>query len=83
MMSRFVGESEAKLRDVFRVAVEHAPAVVIVDEIDVLCPARDDVCFWSFSLLHFITLLLLLLFTLMLLLIMIIYAYFGWHVAWT
>ena len=44
MMSRYVGESEAKLREVFRVAVEHAPAVVIVDEIDVLCPARDDVC---------------------------------------
>ena len=44
MMSRYVGESEAKLREVFRTAVAHAPAVVIVDEIDALCPSRDDVC---------------------------------------
>ena len=44
MMSRYVGESEAKLREVFRTAVAHAPAVIVVDEIDALCPSRDDVC---------------------------------------
>ena len=82
MMSRFVGESEAKLRDVFRVAVEHAPAVVIVDEIDVLCPARDDVCFLDLPIpFHHIAVVVA--FHVDVVVDYDIYAYFGWHVAWT
>jgi AAA family ATPase len=37
-----VGESERKLRDVFRRALTASPSVVFIDEIDAVCPRRDD-----------------------------------------
>eukprot|EP00727_Mastigamoeba_balamuthi_P011626 m51a1_g7086 putative atpase aaa (863) ;mRNA; r:15089-17928 len=40
-MSRFVGQSEARLRALFGAAQRAAPALVLVDDIDALCPARD------------------------------------------
>jgi SpoVK/Ycf46/Vps4 family AAA+-type ATPase len=33
-----------QLRAVFQEAQEKAPAIVFIDEIDALCPRRDDVC---------------------------------------
>ncbi|CAG8616756.1 10524_t:CDS:10 [Dentiscutata erythropus] len=41
--SKFYGETEAKLRDIFNEAVENAPSIIFIDEIDALCPKRDEV----------------------------------------
>ncbi len=43
IMSKFYGESEAHLREIFREAREKAPAVVFVDEIDSIAPKREEV----------------------------------------
>jgi transitional endoplasmic reticulum ATPase len=40
LMSRFVGDSEARLREVFRKARQAAPCLVFFDEIDSLLPRR-------------------------------------------
>eukprot|EP01105_Mastigella_eilhardi_P026032 TRINITY_DN7310_c0_g1_i1.p1 TRINITY_DN7310_c0_g1~~TRINITY_DN7310_c0_g1_i1.p1 ORF type:complete len:785 (-),score=160.37 TRINITY_DN7310_c0_g1_i1:79-2130(-) len=40
-ISKYVGESEAKLRSVFDAAAAAAPSVVLIDDIDALCPKRD------------------------------------------
>lgn len=37
----FVGESEKRVRDLFAAAREHAPAIIFIDEIDALLPARQ------------------------------------------
>ncbi|CEP10802.1 hypothetical protein [Parasitella parasitica] len=42
IVSKFYGETEQKLRDLFEQAVQHAPAVIFIDEIDALCPKRDE-----------------------------------------
>ena len=42
LASAYHGETEAKLRDVFREAKEKSPCVVIIDEVDALCPRRED-----------------------------------------
>ena len=39
--SRYYGESEAKLRDIFLEADRNSPSVIFIDEIDALCPKRD------------------------------------------
>ena len=41
IVSRYVGESEHRLTQLFHQAVTHAPAVIFIDEIDSLCPRRD------------------------------------------
>ncbi|RIB15032.1 P-loop containing nucleoside triphosphate hydrolase protein [Gigaspora rosea] len=41
--SKFYGETEAKLRDIFNEAAENAPSIIFIDEIDALCPKRDEV----------------------------------------
>ena len=41
LLTDVVGESEEKLRDVFRAAERAAPSVIFIDEIDALCPRRD------------------------------------------
>ncbi|KAH3756506.1 AAA family ATPase [Pelomyxa schiedti] len=41
-MSKYVGESEAKLRAIFSSAAQNAPSIVLLDEIDSLCPKRDQ-----------------------------------------
>ncbi|KAL6050238.1 AAA family ATPase [Balamuthia mandrillaris] len=38
----FMGESEKRLRDAFREAESKSPCVVFIDEIDALCPKRDQ-----------------------------------------
>jgi len=41
VMSRYYGESEEYLRDVFEDAEEQAPAVVFIDEVDAITPERS------------------------------------------
>lgn len=40
LVSKFVGESEARLREIFRKARQAAPCIVFFDEIDALLPKR-------------------------------------------
>lgn len=42
LMSRYMGESERSLRDVFRKARQAAPSILYFDEIDSLLPRRGD-----------------------------------------
>ena len=42
IMSKYYGESEEKLREVFEEAEESAPAIVFVDELDSIAPKRED-----------------------------------------
>jgi len=42
IMSKYYGESEEKLREVFEEAEENAPAIVFVDELDSIAPKRED-----------------------------------------
>lgn len=39
---RFVGESEGALRQTFAEASQNAPCLVVFDEVDTLCPRRDQ-----------------------------------------
>jgi transitional endoplasmic reticulum ATPase len=41
LLSKYVGESERQLRDVFRKARQAAPCIIFFDEIDALVPARS------------------------------------------
>ncbi|RLE76959.1 MAG: AAA family ATPase [Thermoprotei archaeon] len=43
IMSKYYGESEARLREVFREAQENAPAIIFIDEIDAIAPKREEV----------------------------------------
>ncbi|AGB37555.1 CDC48 family AAA ATPase [Natronococcus occultus] len=43
IVSKYYGESEERLREVFAEAEENAPAIVFVDEIDAIAPKREDV----------------------------------------
>jgi transitional endoplasmic reticulum ATPase len=43
IMSKFYGESEAKLREIFKEAREKAPTIVFIDEIDSIAPKREEV----------------------------------------
>ncbi len=43
IMSKFYGESEARLRDIFKEAKEKAPSIVFIDEIDSIAPKREEV----------------------------------------
>ncbi|BBL45395.1 AAA family ATPase Cdc48 [Nanobdella aerobiophila] len=42
IVSKYVGESEKKLRDIFEEANKNAPAVIFIDEIDAIAPKRDE-----------------------------------------
>jgi transitional endoplasmic reticulum ATPase len=42
IMSKYYGESEEQLREVFEEAEENAPAVVFIDEIDSIAPERGE-----------------------------------------
>ncbi|WP_435095483.1 CDC48 family AAA ATPase [Halarchaeum sp. P4] len=42
IMSKYYGESEEKLREVFDEAEENAPAIVFIDEIDSIAPKREE-----------------------------------------
>ena len=43
IMSKFYGESEQRLREIFEDAKEHAPAIIFIDEIDAIAPKRGEV----------------------------------------
>jgi len=42
-MSKFYGESEARLREVFQEAEKNAPAIIFIDELDAIAPRRGEV----------------------------------------
>ncbi len=43
IIHKFYGESEANLRSVFEEAASKAPAIIFIDEIDVIAPKRSEV----------------------------------------
>jgi transitional endoplasmic reticulum ATPase len=43
IMSKYYGESEEKLRNVFEQAEKNAPSIVFIDEIDSIAPKREEV----------------------------------------
>ncbi len=43
IMSKFYGESEARLREIFKEAKEKSPSIVFIDEIDSIAPKREEV----------------------------------------
>jgi len=42
LVSKWLGESEKQVRELFTLGREHKPAIIFVDEIDSLCSARSD-----------------------------------------
>lgn len=42
-MSRFYGETETKLREIFYEARARKPSIIFLDEVDALAPKRGDV----------------------------------------
>jgi transitional endoplasmic reticulum ATPase len=42
IMSKYYGESEEKLREVFEEAEQNAPAIVFIDELDSIAPKREE-----------------------------------------
>ena len=42
LVSKFVGESEEKLREIFKSANEKAPSIIFMDEIDAIAPRREE-----------------------------------------
>ncbi|MEM3638892.1 MAG: AAA family ATPase, partial [Candidatus Micrarchaeaceae archaeon] len=42
LVSKFVGESEERLRQIFKDAKEHAPSIIFMDEIDAIAPKREE-----------------------------------------
>jgi len=42
IMSKYYGESEGKLREVFEEAQENAPTILFIDEIDSIAPRREE-----------------------------------------
>jgi transitional endoplasmic reticulum ATPase len=43
IMSKFYGESEKKIRDIFEEAEKNAPSIIFIDELDAIAPKREDV----------------------------------------
>lgn len=43
IMSKFYGESEKKIRDIFEEAEKNSPSIIFIDEIDAIAPKREDV----------------------------------------
>jgi len=43
IMSKFYGESEARLREVFQEAEQNAPSIIFIDELDAIAPKRGEV----------------------------------------
>lgn len=42
VMSKFYGESEKRIRDLFEQAEKNAPSIIFIDEIDALAPKREE-----------------------------------------
>jgi transitional endoplasmic reticulum ATPase len=43
IMSKFYGESEGRLREIFDHAQENAPSIIFIDELDSIAPKREEV----------------------------------------
>ena len=43
VVSKFVGESEQRLREIFKQAQENSPSIIFIDEIDAIAPKREEV----------------------------------------
>ncbi len=43
IMSKFYGESEKKIREIFDDAEKNSPSIIFIDEIDAIAPKREDV----------------------------------------
>jgi len=43
IMSKYYGESEQRLREIFEEAKENSPSIIFIDEIDAIAPRRDEV----------------------------------------
>ncbi|KAK2891387.1 hypothetical protein Q8A67_014030 [Cirrhinus molitorella] len=41
IMSKFYGETEGRLREIFTQASQRQPAIIFIDELDALCPKRE------------------------------------------
>ena len=42
IMNKYYGETEARLREIFREARENSPSIVFIDEIDAIAPKREE-----------------------------------------
>jgi len=42
IMSKYYGESESNIRDIFKEAEENAPSIIFIDELDSIAPKRDE-----------------------------------------
>lgn len=43
IISKYYGESEERLREIFKQAEENTPSIIFIDEIDSIAPKRDEV----------------------------------------
>ncbi|UCC57998.1 MAG: CDC48 family AAA ATPase [Candidatus Bathyarchaeum sp.] len=43
IMSKFYGESEARLREMFTQAQKNSPSIIFIDELDAIAPKREEV----------------------------------------
>ena len=43
IISKFYGESEEKLREIFQQAHKNAPSIILIDELDSIAPKREEV----------------------------------------
>src|SRR3990170_3991421 len=43
VMGKYYGESEERLREIFKQAEENVPSIIFIDEIDSIAPKRDEV----------------------------------------
>ena len=43
IISKFYGESEGRLREIFEQAQENAPSIIFIDELDSIAPKREEV----------------------------------------
>ena len=42
IMNKYYGETEARLRDIFKEAKERSPSIIFIDEIDAIAPKREE-----------------------------------------
>ena len=43
IMNKYYGETEARLRDIFKEAKKNAPSMILIDELDAIAPIREEV----------------------------------------
>jgi transitional endoplasmic reticulum ATPase len=43
IMNKYYGETEARLREIFKEAKENSPSIIFIDEIDAIAPKREEV----------------------------------------